>query len=66
MKPLVQLCVSAVLDSFYGSHEMTVMVAVAVVVPKHTPIVHSADSMIDVCQVVPNDFSVLPNPNLFI
>lgn len=51
-------------DCCYISHELPVVIIVAVVVAQHTSVVPGASSQVDVCEIVGNDYSIF-EPDLF-
>jgi hypothetical protein len=60
-----QCLVPGELERFLSSHEVTVMVAVAVVVPEHAPIVYSADSWVNARKAILYGLSVFGLPHFF-
>jgi len=53
------------LDCFYFSHEVSLVIIVAVVVAQHTSVVRQRPSQVDVCEIVGNDFSIF-EPDLLL
>ena len=52
-------------DCFYFSHEVPVVIIVAVVVTQHTSVVRRIPSQVGVREIVGNDFSVFEPDLLF-
>jgi hypothetical protein len=60
-----QRLVPGELEQFLPSHEVPVMVVVAVVVPEHASVIYPTDSRVDVRKAVPYNPSVLGLPHFF-
>jgi hypothetical protein len=65
VEPRGQRFVPSEFERFLTSHKMPVMVTVAIVVPEHSPVIHSAEAWVDVCETVPHDLSLLGLPHFF-
>jgi hypothetical protein len=52
-------------DCFYFSHEVSVVIIVAVVVAQHTSVISGTSSQVDVREIVGNDLSVFEPDLLF-
>jgi hypothetical protein len=52
-------------DCLYFSHEVPVVIIVAVVVAQHTSVVAGTPSQVDVCEIVGNNFPVFEPDLLF-
>jgi hypothetical protein len=65
VEPRGQRCVPAESEQFLSSHKMPVMATVAIVVPEHSPVIHSAEAWVDVCKTVPDDLTFRGLPHFF-
>jgi hypothetical protein len=64
-EPFENYGVASKLIRLHFAHKVPMVNSVAVVVSEHPTIVHLADQMIDVCQIVFRDFSVRRLPYFF-
>jgi hypothetical protein len=66
IEPPGQRFVSGELERFLLTHEVPMMVVVAVVVPEYPPVVHPANRWVDVREAVLHDPPVLVVPDFFL
>ena len=66
IEPRRQRILSGELERFLLSHEVPMMVVVAVVVPEHPPVVRPADGGVDVREAVLDDLPIPLVPDFFL